>query len=753
MRALEEAMAVIAGNGSRTKQFGIFELDLRAGELRRNGSKVKLQEQPLQILTMLLEKPGDVVTRAELQKKLWPADTFVDFDHSLNAAIRRLRDTLGDTAENPRFVETVARRGYRFLTPVNGASAEPEPPPPVPPSTSRSKRWLVITVAAVLMVGARVGWFLSRGLTRPMQVRERRLTANPEEDPVAGGVISPDGKYLAFSDSTGFYLREIDSGETHPLVLPKTFTPLSSTAVAAWNPDGTHLIVSWVDGPRALPSLWQISLMGGAPRKLVDDARYPAVSSDGSQIVFVRGASTDQEIWIMQADGEKPRRVVPGESGMFGTPVWSPDGRRIAYLASAYEPAHWGMSTRIEILDLATGRKETNFAGLSLRLGLAWTPDGQLIFSLGEPPPNENDSNVWSVRVDRNGHISGPPVRLTATTGDVAELNASADGKRITYIKHWLQPDVYVAELNAARTRLSTPKRLTLDERNDYPFAWTPDSKAVLFSSDRDGPYHIFEQGIDQSVPELLVGGEEQAMSPRLTPDDSTIVYITWPKLGKTSTDVGLMRLSLAGGPPQVVLRQDGIGNLQCSRPPSNVCIYDTRRKDRMSFFRFDPATGKSEEVPQVKVQDQPSYAYNWSLSPDGKTLAIEKREGLTLGDPTAQRGPTITFFSMADGSKRTVEVEGWAGVNSIDWAADGRSLWAGVHSNTGTWALVKIDLHGHATTVLEDTRMTVGWAIPAPDGKHIALWKASGSSNIWMLERFSSTDRNFPARRGPSLN
>ena len=106
-------------NGTRMIQFGVFEADLRAGELRRKGSKVRLQEQPFQILMMLLQRPGEVITREELRTHLWPADTFVDFDHSLNAAVRRLRDALGDTAENPRFVETVARRGYRFLAPVN----------------------------------------------------------------------------------------------------------------------------------------------------------------------------------------------------------------------------------------------------------------------------------------------------------------------------------------------------------------------------------------------------------------------------------------------------------------------------------------------------------------------------------------------------------------------------------------------------------------------------------------------------------
>src|SRR5260370_3577908 len=107
------------GEGSAGRRFGEFEVDLSAGELRRTGLKVKLQEQPLQVLALLLERPGEVVSRDELRDRLWAADTFVDFDHSLNAAIKRLRDALGDSAEHPRFVETVARRGYRFVGPVD----------------------------------------------------------------------------------------------------------------------------------------------------------------------------------------------------------------------------------------------------------------------------------------------------------------------------------------------------------------------------------------------------------------------------------------------------------------------------------------------------------------------------------------------------------------------------------------------------------------------------------------------------------
>src|SRR6185295_18836877 len=100
-------------------RFGVFEVDLRSGELRKNGLRIKLQDQPFQVLAMLLEKPGQVVTREQLHQKLWPDGTFVDFEHGLHAAIQRLRQALNDSADTPRFIETLPKRGYRFLAPVN----------------------------------------------------------------------------------------------------------------------------------------------------------------------------------------------------------------------------------------------------------------------------------------------------------------------------------------------------------------------------------------------------------------------------------------------------------------------------------------------------------------------------------------------------------------------------------------------------------------------------------------------------------
>src|SRR5438270_3664674 len=114
------------GNGLRYR-FGTYEADIRTGELLRDGSRIKLQEQPFQVLVALLERSGDVVTREDLRQRLWPSDTFVDFDHSLNTAINKLREALRDSASNPRFIETKSRRGYRFIAPVQVVTNDAEP--------------------------------------------------------------------------------------------------------------------------------------------------------------------------------------------------------------------------------------------------------------------------------------------------------------------------------------------------------------------------------------------------------------------------------------------------------------------------------------------------------------------------------------------------------------------------------------------------------------------------------------------------
>jgi TolB-like protein/DNA-binding winged helix-turn-helix (wHTH) protein/Tfp pilus assembly protein PilF len=175
-------------------RFGVFEVDPRSGELRSKGSRVKLQDQPLQILLAVLEKPGEVVTREELRAKLWPADTFVDFDHGLNAAVKRLRDALGDTAENPRYIETLPRRGYRFIAAVVPDAIQPEQ------VESPPRRWVLLLACAVLTVLAAVlfvedaGGLRSRFLFRSAKAQIHSLAVLPLEN------LSGDPEQQYFSD-------------------------------------------------------------------------------------------------------------------------------------------------------------------------------------------------------------------------------------------------------------------------------------------------------------------------------------------------------------------------------------------------------------------------------------------------------------------------------------------------------------------------------------------------------------------------
>ena len=740
-----------SGNGSgteasRTRRFGVFELDLHAGELRRGGVKVKIQEQPFQVLSLLLEKPGEVVTRDDLRHRLWPADTFVDFDHSLNAAIRRVRDALGDSAENPTFVETVARRGYRFLAPVsappvNGAAvAQPESPATLAHPQPHRVRWIAGGAAAVALVlfGIRLGLSFARHHpVAQVQPRISRLTANPADDRVRAAAISRDGKYLAFSDDTGFYLRQIDTGETHPVNLPKGFVARS----IGWFPDSAHMVVA-LENASQTTSLWEISALGGSPHKLLDDGFSPAVSPDGREIGFITAGKMGfttagkmrAEIWLMDADGEQPHKLVGQEGDFFGSLAWSPDGTKIAYTRGRVGHIY-GLIGEIGVVGVRDQHVGTilqiNSLGWFVRVDgpLAWTADGRLIYAIGEAPPRQLDSNLWSLALDANGHPTDSPLRWTTDPGAVTSISASGDGKRIVYVKGAPQPDVYVAKLEGS-TFVSQPSRLTLDDRQDIPYDWTPDSKAVFFISDRTGTFKIYRQGIAQTVPDLLVGGNKPLLGPRLNPDGTQLLYLAYPDWSDRASPVSLMRMPLAGGAPQQILQRSWIGNQQCARVPANLCLYSYNTDGKLTFMRFDPLKGNDTQIYQLTV-DLPQF-YNWSLSPDGSTLAISKWTG-------GPEEPRIRLVSLGGGGEKwlTISLTGLdvTGMGAFDWAADGKSLWitsVGEDEN----ALLNVDLQGRARMAWRPKKMTVYWAIPSRDGQYLALHVGSTSANAWMLER-----------------
>ena len=719
----ERESAVSTNSLSRIVRFSTFEVDLQTGELRQRGQKIRLQEQPFQVLVALLERPGEVVTRDELRSKLWPADTFVDFDHSLNAAIKRLRDALGESAEKPIFIETLARRGYRFIAPVDGSSV-PIVAARVRGKTLFSRHWIAATLLFLIVVI--LVWVAWRLPSRPTQAVERKLTANSSENTVSSAAVSRDGRYLAYTDSTGVYLRLIRTGETHPLPLPPNF----SADLDDWFPDGSHLLVTREEqtganmspqnarqtgGTRKL-SMWSISVFGGSPRQLTDDGAGGSVSPDGSHVAFQR-TDFGREEWVMRSDGTDQVKVAADQSSWVGQPRWSLDGNRIAYIRMAH--TYNVLESSIEVNEWRNPRAQTLLSDNRLGPSVYWLPNGLLIYILGDPE-NVQGASLWAVLPQQSGKILASSKRITRGIGWINQVTGSADGKLLTFTRENTVSSVYIGALARDGTHLVRNRRLTLDENQNLPFAWTPDSKAVLFSSNRNGTSELFKQVTDQPLAESMMTSAEELLQPRVTPDGSEILYISTPKSADLKTPSSILAIPIAGGTPRRVLQDVGIWNVQCSPLPSAVCMYSNLKGDRTETFRFDVRTGKRSDPPQSDPW------CNWSLSPDGSQRAIA----------CGSRQGTIQLRSALTGETRDLTVKGWDELGSIVWSVDGRSLLTISHHESDT-VLLNVALDGRVSVLLRSSKPEILGAIPSPDGRSLAIAGTNTTRNVWQIENF----------------
>jgi DNA-binding winged helix-turn-helix (wHTH) protein/Tol biopolymer transport system component len=674
-------------------RFSTFEVNFQTGELRQRGQKVKLQEQPLKILAALLERPGEMVTREELRSKLWPTDTFVDFDHSLNAAIKRLRDALGESADAPVFIETMARRGYRFIAPVDVCPAPGRIG--VAAATERSKSSFVRPRVAIALLSPIVIALLS------------------------APAISPDGRYLAYADNTGIYLKVIRTGEIHPVALPPNF----SAGVDDWFPDGSHLLVSRAE-QLGKTSLWRISVFGGTPGQLASDASGGSVSPDGRHIAFRRGELTfdglwGREEWVMRSDGTDQVKVATGRSDLsqLGAPSWSPDGKRIAYIRSKW--SYNARTSSVEVNEWERASVETLFSDSRLGPALHWLPDDRLIFAFGSAQ-QQQDSSLWVVSLQQSRQISSPPKRITGGHGWISQVAGSA--KAVIFLSgNWLA-STYIGTLAADGTHLLAHRRLTLDENENVPSSWTPDGKAVLFSSDRNGTREIFKQAIDQPVAESLVTSADQVAQPTLTPDGSEVLYISTPKSPGPETPSSILAIPISGGTSRFVLKDAGIYNVQCARLPSTLCLYSIAKGNIWQTFEFDVRSGKRINPPQIDPK------CNWSLSPDGSQRAIV---------PFSPDQGTIQLRSTSTGKTRDLVVKGWNGLMGIEWSADGRSLLVSWKNHKWDSALLNITLDGRASVLMRSSSSDIWHAVPSPDGRLLAIGEARGPQNVWQIENF----------------
>src|SRR5580700_3774105 len=297
--------------------FGPFELDAANVELRKAGVSLKIHPQPFQVLLLLAGRPKQIVTREEIRTALWGGNTFVDFERGINSCINQIRAVMGDDPEKPRYIETVPRRGYRFVAAVstelrvntaaddyfhsasaalygNGERSSAVASVPglhvvaddvAPVRSSNSERMLLLAgcVALVVVIGT-IWWVVRRGVTTPHglpDLKQIQLTANSSENAVTGGAISPDGKYLAYSDTAGMHIKLIQTGDTRDVAQPDIFKGLqvSWTILPNWAREGARIIAT-ANVPGRAPSIWSVPVIGGTPRKIRDDATATGVTRD-----------------------------------------------------------------------------------------------------------------------------------------------------------------------------------------------------------------------------------------------------------------------------------------------------------------------------------------------------------------------------------------------------------------------------------------------------------------------------------------
>jgi DNA-binding winged helix-turn-helix (wHTH) protein/Tol biopolymer transport system component len=384
-------------NGNQTIRFGEFEADLHAGEIRKSGSRIKLQDQPFRVLQILLEHRGELVTREELQSRIWPEESFGDFDHAVNVAVGKLRAALGDSAENPSFIETVPRRGYRFVASLDEAEVDthPEllainsdqPSGTIPVFGRRTLLALLAIVVSAFLVGS--GVFLGHRTAKWQPPDFQRLTVGRGR--VYSARFAPDGHSVIYAASWDGGPTEIFA--TDPKIPGSRSLGLPATRLLAVSSSGEMAVLQSVESRflfAASGTLGQVPLTGGSPRQLAENIDWADWSPDGTTLAVVRNVNGKQRL-------EFPLGHVLSETaGWISHPRISPKGDQVAFLD---HPIYADDNGVVSIVDLE-GHKRVVSAGWGSVEGLAWLADGTEIWFSGARAGIER--RIYAV--DLSGH-------------------------------------------------------------------------------------------------------------------------------------------------------------------------------------------------------------------------------------------------------------------------------------------------------------------------------------------------------------
>lgn len=594
---------------------------------------------------------------------------------------------------------------------------------------------LVATALGFLLTVAVMHLMVRRPAPPPLGLKQTQLTANSSANPVDSGAISRDGKYLSYSDKHGMHIKLLETGEVQDVPEPEALKGFHTEWELFPLSDTSFLANAFVGGKG--DSAWTVSVMGGQPRKLLDNAFPNSASPDGSMIAFLKnpGKVGFREIWLTDSLGQQLRRAYQtDENSNLQTIEWAPDGQRLAYWKE--HRAKGKLEVSIETRPLNGGPSTTLISDPRL-WQFVWLRDGRLIYSLSEPDINQASCNFWSLRVDsRTGRPEGAPIQVTNWAGFcTGDLSASRDSKRLVTYKWWNQRSVYVGDYGRKATL--RPRRLTLSDGQEYPVGWTVDSKSIVFVSNRNGMWGIFKQSLNKESAETIITGLTRRVDARLSPGGSWIVYQVF-----TGWEEGqVMRVPVTGGPSEQVLTLitppepipfSGVHLHEpprCSTLPVDLCAIAERTVDgkQLVFTGFHPVKGRGRELARFDID--PAGAYKWDLSPDGKKIAVLKRSE-----------NRVHILSLVGMRERLITIKGWQRLETVGWTANGKGLFISDAKETSS-VLLRVDLRGNSEVLWEQSGEQEGnndiYAIPSADGRHLAMYGWTRNSNIWMLENF----------------
>jgi len=608
-------------------------------------------------------------------------------------------------------------------------------------------RWLgAAAVIFVFLLVSTVVWIKKRPPSTVPNLKLRQLTFNPAENPVTSGAISPDGKYLAYSDTKGMHIQTVDTGEVHTVQLPDL--PKGTKADweivhAPWFPDNTRFLAnahpagegesSWSS---QTSSIWMVTINGGAPHRVRDNAMGWSVSPDGSSIAFGtnKGKYGDHEIWLMGPNGEQAHKLFDtNEANCLAALTWRPDGQRVMYVRSEAPCAFDGSNDTLVSSDLKGGPTITVLPNSEMRNvnEFLWLRDGRLIYGVRQPRGISATvtANCWVVRLDaRTGQPSEKPTRLTNWAGfGLNNFGATANGRRLSFLEFGGRGTVYVADLLAGGTRIRNSRQFTLGE-DTYISAWTPDSKTILFGANRAGIFAMYKQSLNSDEAEVFAGGTVGFRKALVSADGKWVMGFLERKPGDPSGAGQLMRIPFTGGSPELIFQAGPMSDISCASPATNLCVIAEVTEDRKQAVvkSLDPVKGRGRELARIDIDPNIQDPYcDCQTSPDGTRLAVDLRG----------EGP-IHIRSLRGGQEQVIQPKGLDLRGNYHWAADGRGLYV---SSTvkGNTALLHVDLQSNAHVVWENHGNNATWGIPSPDGRHLAILGWTTNSNMWMMENF----------------